>query len=175
GEHPIEARERLLVAPQPLQRVAAVVQRIDEIRLACQSPVEACERLLVAAQRIEDQPVVRESARRPRIAGERRANKLECLVVATLLVADDAEQVTGIEMVGLRPQNLQIERFGLRQLPPLMTADRAVEHVLQGGRSRTAHARRYSAGVNAPSSNACTSTAKLRGGSPRRQMSHIVV
>src|SRR5262249_28118716 len=104
-----------------------------------------------------------------------RADKLERLGAAALLVADDAEQVTGIEMVGLRPQDLQIERLGLRQLPLLMTADRAVKHLLQRRRGRTAHARRYSAGVPAPSSDACTSTAKLRGGSPRCQMFHIVV
>src|SRR5262249_49574071 len=146
-QHAIEAFERLLVAFEPLQRVAAVVEGIDGGGLERERLIEARERVLVAAQRIEDQPLVRERPRGARIELERRLDQLERLGAAALLIADDAKHMAGIEVPGLRRKNLLIERLSLRELPLAMAADRAVEQLLRRRRCLpgSLHARRYSA------------------------------
>ena len=48
-------------------------------------------------------------------------------------MAHDAEQVLGIEMLGLGCKNLRIEPLRLAEPALLMSADRALKHLLQAG------------------------------------------
>src|SRR5262249_20812084 len=109
--------------------------------------VEALERLLVAAQRVEDQSLVREGTVRARAQLERGLEELERLRVAALLIADDTEHVASVEVPRLCPQNLRIERLGLRELALPMAGDRAVEQLAQRMRClpRSRHGGPYSA------------------------------
>src|SRR5439155_12110704 len=75
--------------------------------------------------------LVRERTVRARAQLERGLDELERLGVAALLIADDPEHVAGIEVPRLCPQNLRIERFGLRELPLPMAGDRAVEQLAE--------------------------------------------
>ncbi len=146
-QHLVEALERFLIALEPLQGVAAVVDGIDRGGLDGQGLVEASERLLVAAQRVEDQSLVRECPVRARAQLERGLDELQRFGVAALLIADDPEHVAGVEVAWLCPQNLLIERLGLRELPLPVAGDRAVEQLAERMRCLpwSRHGRPYSA------------------------------
>src|SRR5260370_7339547 len=53
GERRMQARDRLVVAFQLEQRVAAVVERVGMVRLDLQDPIVGCERLIMPLERLE--------------------------------------------------------------------------------------------------------------------------
>jgi hypothetical protein len=65
----------------------------------------------------------------PRIEDDRRSNQLHREVVPAGLLSDDAKQVKRVRVVGLRCEDLTVERFGIRQPPGLMVLNRDLKRL----------------------------------------------
>jgi len=108
----------LALAHAPLQ-VAEVVQRLEEIRLQFQ---RALEGELGGAEFARGRDHVAEAVPGVRVARrdlERLRDELDGLVTAPLAHAQHAEVMQGVGVVGLRREQLQIDRFRFLQAAAL--------------------------------------------------------
>jgi len=80
--------------------------------------------LTLSGQRIAKIEMVLQTRR---IYADGPANPLHREVMAPDLMCDDAEQVQGVGMVGLRGKDLAVDRLGFRKLPGLVAPNRQIE------------------------------------------------
>lgn len=93
---------------------------------------KARKRFCVALHPVQNQAVIGVRARRPWVHAQRRRHELERFGVPTLLRSQHAKQMQGFEMLGLRPQYLQIEASGRRQVATAVRADGALQPLWDG-------------------------------------------
>ena len=129
-----ESRIQLHDAPKALQRfvalahaplqVAEVVQGLDEIRLQLERALEGELRGGVFAGARDHVAQAVPGMRVARREFERFGDELDGLVAAALAHAQHAKVVQGVAVVGLRGEQLQVDRFRLLQAAALGVLNR---------------------------------------------------
>ena len=116
-QHRVERRERIVVAAEIEQHVAAVGQRLEVIGIERERLVEARQRIRGALQRAEHEAEIGMRVRRRRRDLQRRRDQPLRLAGLAGLQLQQAEQMQRVELIGKALQDARIALLGGGELP----------------------------------------------------------
>ena len=130
-QDPVVADRRITVASERRACEGAAVQRLAIERPDRERLVEARHCLLVASEVLQHQTAIAQRVGRARIALERSAEHIYCFGGPPLLMADDGEQVAGIDVVGARLEDVAAQALSFGQPPFPLTGGSAIQRLGQ--------------------------------------------
>jgi hypothetical protein len=124
------------MAPQFLERGAAIVERAGVARFDDERAVVAGERLGMTSEFAEHEAAIGEHGDITWLNCERSADQFFRFPVAALLVPHHAEEMQGVEVPRIRGENLEVKRLGLGEHGAAMRRDGALQYRRHGIRRR---------------------------------------
>src|SRR5277367_2516850 len=105
----------LLIATETLERSGAIFESVEIVCMIGERILKTCKRLLMAGQRGEDKSVIVQYLGRSWRSLEHGTDEPERLGILSLLMAQQTEEMQGIEVLGIRGEDCTADGLGVRE------------------------------------------------------------